>query len=106
MQLEVSLGDRPVGVLTLTSEGRGIDTISFDFHPSYWELPVRPILGQRFEDERTTPPSRMRAPPWFSNLLPEGPLRELVAKRARVHSEREFFLLDALGNDQIGRAHV
>lgn len=106
MQLEVSLGDRPVGVLTLTSEGRGIDTISFDFHPSYWELPVRPILGQRFEDERTTPPSRMRAPPWFSNLLPEGPLRELVAKRARVHSEREFFLLDALGNDLPGAVRI
>lgn len=106
MQLDVLLHDKPIGALTLTSEGRGIDTIAFDFLPSYWERAVRPVLGQRFEDERSTPPTRMRAPPWFSNLLPEGPLRELVAKRAGVHPEREFFLLAALGDDLPGAVRI
>ena len=45
---------------------------------------------------------RTRLPPFFSNLLPEGHLREYLAVRAGVKPEREFFLLDALGADLPG----
>jgi serine/threonine-protein kinase HipA len=41
-------------------------------------------------------------PPFFSNLLPEGHLREYLAKRADVNPEREFFLLAVLGADLPG----
>jgi len=34
-------------------------------------------------------------PPFFSNLLPEGHLREYLAARAGVKPGREFFLLAA-----------
>jgi serine/threonine-protein kinase HipA len=41
-------------------------------------------------------------PPFFSNLLPEGHLREYLAKVADVNAEREFFLLAVLGADLPG----
>ncbi len=50
--------------------------------------------------------SRVRVPPWFSNLLPEGPLRELVTKQAGVSSTREFFLLHHLGEDLPGAVRI
>jgi serine/threonine-protein kinase HipA len=49
-----------------------------------------------------TRPTGRRVPPFFSNLLPEGHLREYLAKRADVNSEREFFLLAVLGADLPG----
>lgn len=41
-------------------------------------------------------------PPFFSNLLPEGPLRTYLARRAGVKEVREFFLLLVLGQDLAG----
>ena len=43
----------------------------------------------------------MRLPGWFSHLLPEGRLREAVANAAGVHKEREFFLLERIGGDDL-----
>jgi len=43
-----------------------------------------------------------RLPAFFSNLLPEGHLREYLAAQAGVQSHREFFLLAALGADLPG----
>jgi serine/threonine-protein kinase HipA len=42
---------------------------------------------------------RTRLLPFFSNLLPEGALRDYLARKAGVHPGREFFLLRALGRD-------
>jgi len=44
----------------------------------------------------------VRAPPFFSNLLPEGGLRASIAQRLKVHQDREFSLLTALGEDLPG----
>ena len=41
-------------------------------------------------------------PPFFSNLLPEGHLRDYLAERAGVNPKREFFLLWVLGRDLPG----
>jgi len=54
----------------------------------------------------STRPVSGRVPPFFSNLLPEGPLREYLAKLADVESEREFFLLAVLGADLPGAVVV
>ncbi len=54
---------------------------------------------------RARPVSR-RVPPFFANLLPEGPLRSYLAKKAEVNSEREFFLLAVLGGDLPGAVVV
>jgi serine/threonine-protein kinase HipA len=44
----------------------------------------------------------VKSPPFFSNLLPEGTLRTRIAQRLRVHEDREFDLLTALGHDLPG----
>ncbi|MCW5822192.1 MAG: type II toxin-antitoxin system HipA family toxin [Cyanobacteria bacterium TGS_CYA1] len=46
--------------------------------------------------------SRTQLPPFFSNLLPEGHLREYLAAKARVRPQREFALLNALKDDLPG----
>jgi len=102
--LEVRLGNTKAGTLTLLSHGQdSADQIEFSFLREYLDLARRPILGQKFEDDPSRRHvSRMRLPWFFSNLLPEGPLRDLIAKREGVHTEREFFLIARLGDDLPG----
>lgn len=78
-----------------------------EWQEGYWDDPDRPVLGLRFE---TYPHQRvsaaLRLPPWFSNLLPEGRLRDWVARDANVSSEREMMLLRRLGTDLPGAVAV
>lgn len=102
--LHVFLQEQPIGSLTLASDKTGI---SFRFLDSYKNMERRPVLGQIFLDDLDKiHRSRQRSPPWFSNLLPEGILRDLIAKQAAVHIEREFFLLAYLGEDLAGAVRV
>lgn len=102
-RLSVLLQDAPVGELILTRS----DGCEFRLLDSYKEAFPRPVLGQKFLDDLdTVHASRARTPPWFSNLLPEGPLRELIAKRAGVSVYREFFLLHHLGDDLPGAVRI
>lgn len=102
-ELLVSLNDLEVGRLRLLPDERS----EFTFLESYLELPERPVLGQFFEDDlKTRHSSRMRLTPFFSNLLPEGALRELLARKAQVHPEREFFLIQELEEDLPGAVRV
>ncbi|WP_058554788.1 type II toxin-antitoxin system HipA family toxin [Thiohalocapsa sp. ML1] len=99
----VLLEDLPVGVLTRNDS----DGSRFQLLESYRERYPRPVLGQTFLDDLTRVHStRARLPPWFSNLLPEGPLRELVARRAGVSETRELKLLARLGEDLPGAVRV
>lgn len=97
--LAIHLGSDHVGDLTLHDN----DLAEFRLEESYRELPRRPVLGQVFEDDlRAVHRARMRLPPFFSNLLPEARLRELIAAHLGVAPEREFFLLARLGEDLPG----
>jgi len=87
--LRVLLNDLPVGELSLNST----DGADFRLFDSYKAAYPRPVLGQVFLDDlERIHHVRGRTPPWFSNLLPEGMLRDLVARqaggrnRARVQS--------------------
>ena len=101
--LRVLLGDVEVGIL---SRNRN-DGTQFRFLTSYRERYPRPVLGQAFLDDLDRNyQTRARVPAWFSNLLPEGPLRELVANQVGVHSSREFFLLARLGDDLPGAVRI
>ena len=51
-------------------------------------------------------PYKDRLPPFFSNLLPEGQLRDYLAARAGVKPDQDFFLLAALGADLPGAISV
>lgn len=45
---------------------------------------------------------KLRLPPTFSNLLPEGALRALLAQQLKIQNEQEFQLLAHLGHDLPG----
>lgn len=101
--LDVRLGDHHVGTLTRLADER----IEFALSEEYRQRYPRPVLGQTFEDDLTRRHiSRMRLPHFFSNLLPEGPLRELIAEREQVSRQREFFLIARLGEDLPGAVVV
>jgi serine/threonine-protein kinase HipA len=105
--LEVLLHGQSIGTLTRTAG----DTTLFAFNSRYIEDQGRPILSLSFKTQegvlRTQLPThRTRLTPFFSNLLPEGPLREYLAERGDVHPDREFYLLWLLGQDLPGALRV
>ncbi|MDE2487740.1 MAG: HipA domain-containing protein [Alphaproteobacteria bacterium] len=101
--LDVSLGERRVGTLTYL----GGDQSIFAFDDAYADDPDRPTLSLAFKTAaggllRDLRATRARVHPYFSNLLPEGPLRDYLAKRAGVKPTRELHLLATLGEDLPG----
>lgn len=107
--LRILLGEVPVGHLTAYPDGRNI----FSFDGSYVDLgSSRPVLGLNFNRLKDLPgtaralaadhKTRARLPPFFSNLLPEGLLREFMIKRLKIHRDHEFDLLAALGESLPG----
>src|SRR5579863_9069723 len=105
--LAVSLHDRPIGVINRISGDRYL----FSFEQDYIEDMNRPTLSLSFKGQSggLVIPTRAvtaRLPVFFSNLLPEGHLREYLATRADVKQHREFFLLAVLGSDLPGALTV
>jgi len=105
--LNILLHGEHIGTLTNV----GHDRTLFTFNELYIENAKRSTLGLRFKDsfgELITEfkPTQTALMPYFSNLLPEGHLREYLSERAGVKSEREFFLLWVLGMDLSGAVTV
>lgn len=105
--LEVRLGDRKVGVISAL----GGDQSIFSFDDAYAEDPDRPTLSLSFKGEqggllRDPRPTQTRLTPFFSNLLPEGMLRDYLARRAGIKPVREYPLLEVLGPDLPGAVTV
>ncbi len=103
--LRIKLGNRLVGTITNVVTDKNI----FVFDSGYVEDEQRPVLSLSYYDiERKliTRPREVqrRLPPFFSNLLPErdGVLRDYLAQRAGISSEREFPLLWLVGTDLPG----
>lgn len=98
----VRLSGRRVGTL----HQRG-DYTWFRFEEDYLDDPRRAILGLTFEDDpRARQASALRLPAWFSNLLPEGPLRAWIAEDRGVSADREMELLAQVGHDLPGAVTV
>jgi serine/threonine-protein kinase HipA len=79
----------------------------FEFRSDYLTDRDRPVLGLRFEEnlnERTA--ANLKLPPWFSNLLPEGILRDWIAADRKVSPDREMELLTQVGHDLPGAVRV
>lgn len=105
--LRVLLHGRHIGTLTHLPDQRTVLSLGDD----YVQDPERPTLSlslKKSGGEVAAPsrPTRVKVPPYFSNLLPEGHLREYLAKRGGVKPEREFFLLWLLGEDLPGAVVV
>lgn len=83
------------------------DFTTFHFDGDYWDRPDRPVLGLAFEDAiESTRSASLRVPPWFSNLLPEGRLRDWIAAERGVSSRREMELLAQVGHDLPGAVTI
>ena len=105
--LNVNLYGETIGTLTHV----GGDRTLFSFTDEYIADGNRPTLGLGFKDEygqliTEFAVKQKRLLPFFSNLLPEGYLREYLARLSRVNQEREFYLLWALGRDLSGAITV
>jgi serine/threonine-protein kinase HipA len=89
---------------TLNQRG---DYTWFTLSDSYLADPSRAVLGLVFEqDLRARHASALRLPPWFSNLLPEGQLRNWIADDRGVSVDREMELLAQVGHDLPGAVRV
>lgn len=98
----VWIGNRLAGRL----HQRG-DYTWFEIADDYASDPSRPVLGLQFEEDLTARHARaMRLPPWFSNLLPEGVLRQWIADERGVPASREMELLAQVGHDLPGAVRV
>lgn len=104
--LKLVLHERLIGYLVGYRDGRNIIV----FADSFKKDPNRPtfslITHPAFPNA-----SKVMASPWarsqrlhpsLSNLLPEGTLREQVARELKVHIYNEFQILSYLGNDLPG----
>jgi serine/threonine-protein kinase HipA len=105
--LNVHLHGRPIATLTHVQGNRNL----FAFNQAYIDDPDRPTLSLSFKDQfgeliTNFKPVGQVVPPFFSNLLPEGPLRKYLAERAGVKEHSEFFLLWMLGRDLPGAISV
>lgn len=97
--IRIQLGADHVGDLKVYPDER----TEFAFTRDYLAMHPRPVLGQRFEDDlHAVHRSRMQLPPFFSNLLWEERIRELVAAQIDVSPRREASLLAYLGEDLPG----
>jgi len=63
--------------------------------PLSLSLPLRP---EPYADDE--------ARPFFANLLPEGQLREVIARRLRVSTENTYGLLERIGGDCAGAVSI
>ncbi|MHB8370407.1 MAG: type II toxin-antitoxin system HipA family toxin [Leptospirales bacterium] len=89
------------------------DSYAFSFDDGYRALSAleRPVLGQSFLDKNRNPvaPGKVtntKLLPWFSNLLPEGKLRQVIAAQHSFSTKRDFPLIVALGGDLPGAVVV
>lgn len=115
----MSPGTQTVSALGVHLHGRRIGVIArlagekqiFSLEQEYIDDESRPTLSLSLKGRSgglvtAIKPVQRRVPPWFSNLLPEGPLRSYLAEKANVNPDREFFLLAALGADLPGAVVV
>ena len=101
--LQVLLYNHQIGTITHLPGDKNL----FAFDLSYVQNPSRPTLSLSFKNDLGTlitdiKITQTRLPPFFANLLPEGPLRDYLAKRANLNPKHEFSLLGALGQDLPG----
>jgi len=83
------------------------DHSRFILDAEYREDPDRPVLGLIFEERpNAVHAATLRLPPWFSNLLPEGRLRDWIADERAVSRQREMQLLAQVGHDLPGAVRV
>ena len=101
--LRIELHGQPIGVLNRLGGGQHF----FAFEQQYLDSPGRSTLSLSYKGvsggvAMPVRPTSTRLPAFFSNLLPEGRLRQSLAEQAGIDPAREFALLAFLGTDLPG----
>jgi serine/threonine-protein kinase HipA len=101
--LDIMLHNRRIGTIARLDGDRSI----FTFDDAYVADAERPVLSLAYKDEYGAVLNQPRAyqtkiEPYFSNLLPEGALRDYLARKTGVKTVREYPLLEQLGSDLPG----
>ena len=105
--LEVFIDDLKVGEITALANERSL----FIFNDDYLAMKDKPILSQSFFDKSgeiitQTKIVQTKLPPFFSNLLPEGHLRQYLAQQGSINQQSEFKLIEFLGGDLPGNVFI
>lgn len=101
--LDILLHDRRIGTIARLDGDSSIFTFDdgylADEERATLSLAYKDSVGAIINEPRTY---RTKIEPFFSNLLPEGTLRDYLARRAGVKALREYPLLTQLGRDLPG----
>jgi serine/threonine-protein kinase HipA len=103
--LEIEVSDVRAGFLAGYNDGKNIFTFAHEY--INLEKEIRPTLSLKFYDQpmnvfRKPLISRVKLPPLFSNLLPEGELRDYYVRNLKIDSDHDFAMLSFLGRDLPG----
>ncbi len=100
-RLEILLHGQLIGYLSEVPDSGS----EFRFLDSYLASVLRPVLGQKFEDDLEKLYRSRRGhglPDFFANLIPEGRLRELIEETAEIEEGDDLALLAFVGRDLPG----
>lgn len=100
-RLSVYLHDHLTGYLWLSDTSR----FSFQYDRSYIEDPAAIPLSLSLPMKKE-PYVNDTARPFFSNLLPEGEVRSLIAKIKQISVQNDFKLLEAIGGECAGAVSI
>jgi serine/threonine-protein kinase HipA len=100
-RLSVYLHNSLAGYLWLSDTSR----FSFQYDPNYLEDPNAMPLSLSLP-VREAPYVNDTARPFFSNLLPEGEVRSLIAKIKQISEHNDFKLLEAIGGECAGAVSI
>src|SRR5262245_38016092 len=95
--LDVYLDARLVGELRQDGSGR----LRFQYHPAWLSDPNASPLSRSLP-LRPEAFAMRNCRPFFAGLLPEGELRELIARTVGVSPRNDFALLDRVGGECAG----
>ncbi len=99
--LEVFLNNRPVGTLRSDKKRR----VVFQYRREYLGTPDAAPLSLSLP-LRELPFEEDLARPFFSNLLPEGDIRAVIAKFVRVSGKNDMALLEKIGGECAGAVSI
>jgi len=100
-KLQVFLNNRPVGTLG-SDKKRGF---VFQYHRKYLGTPDAHPLSLSLP-LREAPFGEASARPFFSNLLPEGDIRTVIARFVSVSEKNDMALLEKIGGECAGAVSV
>lgn len=111
--LAISLGSQLIGYLTHNHDGKNIFVFSEGYIEQGARRPTLSLSYTDFENSAVTT-NRLRKtfvtkhalPSFFSNLLPEGSLKDYIIAQSKIHPNDEFSLLKQLGNDLPGNIRI